>query len=190
MSRCLVESAGDRSVGFHRGARLRRAALAWSGQEGPDWALRALHTGIARATRIWGMISHVLDAGLELDAVLDLDRWLADRDDAALMMAIAGNTKPSMLQELERTRATERRGQRRRRPACERTLDRHSIQRPSGRARARDGGRRAILCARGAHGAPRVRWPMTTAADPVDAVSAVALLAGQPATRSAGASRP
>ena len=90
------------------GPGLRCAALAWSGQEGPDWALRALHTGIARATRIWGMISHVLDAGLELDAVLDLDRWLADRDDAALMMAIAGNTKPSMLQELERTRATER----------------------------------------------------------------------------------
>jgi 2-dehydropantoate 2-reductase len=48
--------------------------------------------------------------GLTLEAVLDVEpRELVDRDDAALarMMAIAGNTKPSMLQDLEQGRATE-----------------------------------------------------------------------------------
>ena len=47
---------------------------------------------------------------LVLDRVLDVEpRELVDRDDAALarMMAIAGNTKPSMLQDLEQGRATE-----------------------------------------------------------------------------------
>ena len=46
----------------------------------------------------------------ELDEVLDVQpHELVDRDDAALarMMAIAGNTKPSMLQDLEQGRATE-----------------------------------------------------------------------------------
>ena len=45
-----------------------------------------------------------------LDRVLDVEpRELIDRDDAALarMMAIAGNTKPSMLQDLEQGRPTE-----------------------------------------------------------------------------------
>ena len=45
-----------------------------------------------------------------LDRVLDVEpRELIDRDDTALarMMAIAGNTKPSMLQDLEQGRATE-----------------------------------------------------------------------------------
>jgi 2-dehydropantoate 2-reductase len=48
--------------------------------------------------------------GLALDAVLGVEpRELVERDDAALarMMAIAGNTKPSMLQDLEQGRATE-----------------------------------------------------------------------------------
>jgi len=48
--------------------------------------------------------------GLTLEAVYDVDpRALVDRDDAALaqIMAIAGNTKPSMLQDLEQGRATE-----------------------------------------------------------------------------------
>jgi 2-dehydropantoate 2-reductase len=48
--------------------------------------------------------------GLTLERVLDVEpRELIDRDDAALarMMAIAGNTKPSMLQDLEQGRATE-----------------------------------------------------------------------------------
>ena len=47
---------------------------------------------------------------MELDEVLDVQpHELVDRDDAALdrMMAIAGNTKPSMLQDLEQGRATE-----------------------------------------------------------------------------------
>ncbi|MEN3279996.1 MAG: 2-dehydropantoate 2-reductase [Solirubrobacteraceae bacterium] len=47
---------------------------------------------------------------LVLERVLDVEpRELVDRDDAALarMMAIAGNTKPSMLQDLEQRRATE-----------------------------------------------------------------------------------
>jgi 2-dehydropantoate 2-reductase len=47
---------------------------------------------------------------LVLERVLDVEpRELVDRDDAALarMMAIAGNTKPSMLQDLEQGRATE-----------------------------------------------------------------------------------
>jgi 2-dehydropantoate 2-reductase len=47
---------------------------------------------------------------LILERVLDVEpRELVDRDDAALarMMAIAGNTKPSMLQDLEQGRATE-----------------------------------------------------------------------------------
>ena len=45
-----------------------------------------------------------------LDRVLDVEpRELIDRDDKALerMMAIAGNTKPSMLQDLEQGRPTE-----------------------------------------------------------------------------------
>jgi 2-dehydropantoate 2-reductase len=48
--------------------------------------------------------------GLTLDTVLGVEpQELVDRDDAALarMMAIAGNTKPSMLQDLEQGRATE-----------------------------------------------------------------------------------
>jgi 2-dehydropantoate 2-reductase len=48
--------------------------------------------------------------GLVLDTVLGVEpHELVDRDDAALarMMAIAGNTKPSMLQDLEQGRATE-----------------------------------------------------------------------------------
>ena len=47
---------------------------------------------------------------LVLERVLDVEpRELVDRDDAALarMMTIAGNTKPSMLQDLEQGRATE-----------------------------------------------------------------------------------
>jgi len=47
---------------------------------------------------------------LVLERVLDVEpRELVDRDDVALarMMAIAGNTKPSMLQDLEQGRATE-----------------------------------------------------------------------------------
>jgi 2-dehydropantoate 2-reductase len=47
---------------------------------------------------------------ITLDRVLDVEpRELIDRDDEALarMMAIAGNTKPSMLQDLEQGRPTE-----------------------------------------------------------------------------------
>jgi 2-dehydropantoate 2-reductase len=60
---------------------------------------------------IWAEGVAVAEAeGLTLEAVLDVEpSELVDRDDAALarMMAIAGNTKPSMLQDLEQGRATE-----------------------------------------------------------------------------------
>ena len=67
--------------------------------------------GREAAYAIWAEGVAVGDAeGLTLEPVYDVDpRALADRDDAALaqMMAIAGNTKPSMLQDLEQGRATE-----------------------------------------------------------------------------------
>ncbi len=60
---------------------------------------------------IWAEGVAVAEAeGVELDEVLDVQpHELVERDDAALarMMAIAGNTKPSMLQDLEQGRATE-----------------------------------------------------------------------------------
>jgi 2-dehydropantoate 2-reductase len=60
---------------------------------------------------IWAEGVAVAEAeGIELDEVLDVQpHELVDRDDAALdrLMAIAGNTKPSMLQDLEQGRATE-----------------------------------------------------------------------------------
>ena len=60
---------------------------------------------------IWAEGVAVAEAeGIELDEVLDVQpHELVERDDAALdrMMAIAGNTKPSMLQDLEQGRATE-----------------------------------------------------------------------------------
>ena len=60
---------------------------------------------------IWAEGHAVAEAeGIELDEVLDVQpRELVERDDSALdrMMAIAGNTKPSMLQDLEHGRDTE-----------------------------------------------------------------------------------
>jgi 2-dehydropantoate 2-reductase len=60
---------------------------------------------------IWAEGVAVAEAeGIELDEVLDVQpHELVERDDAALdrLMAIAGNTKPSMLQDLEQGRATE-----------------------------------------------------------------------------------
>jgi 2-dehydropantoate 2-reductase len=60
---------------------------------------------------IWAEGVAVAEAeGVELDEVLDVQpHELVERDDAALdrLMAIAGNTKPSMLQDLEQGRATE-----------------------------------------------------------------------------------
>jgi 2-dehydropantoate 2-reductase len=67
--------------------------------------------GRAALYAIWAEGFAVAEAErVELDEVLDVEpRELADRDDEALarMMAIAGNTKPSMLQDLEQGRATE-----------------------------------------------------------------------------------
>jgi 2-dehydropantoate 2-reductase len=67
--------------------------------------------GRTAAYAIWAEGAAVAAAeGLALDPVFDVEpRKLVDRDDAALarMMAIAGNTKPSMLQDLEQGRATE-----------------------------------------------------------------------------------
>jgi 2-dehydropantoate 2-reductase len=67
--------------------------------------------GRAAAYAIWAEGVAVGAAeGLALEAVLGVEpRELVERDDAALarMMAIAGNTKPSMLQDLEQGRATE-----------------------------------------------------------------------------------
>jgi len=60
---------------------------------------------------IWAEGVAVAEAeGIELDKVLDVQpHELVERDDAALdrLMAIAGNTRPSMLQDLEQGRATE-----------------------------------------------------------------------------------
>jgi 2-dehydropantoate 2-reductase len=67
--------------------------------------------GSEAAYAIWAEGVAVGEAeGLALEAVLGVEpRELVERDDGALarMMAIAGNTKPSMLQDLERGRATE-----------------------------------------------------------------------------------
>jgi 2-dehydropantoate 2-reductase len=67
--------------------------------------------GRAALYAIWAEGYAVAGAeGVDLDEVLDVEpHELVDRDDAALarMMAIAGNTKPSMLQDLEQGRATE-----------------------------------------------------------------------------------
>ncbi len=67
--------------------------------------------GRAAAYAVWAEGVAVGEAeGLELEAVLGVEpHELVARDDAALarMMAIAGNTKPSMLQDLEQGRATE-----------------------------------------------------------------------------------
>jgi 2-dehydropantoate 2-reductase len=67
--------------------------------------------GRAAAYAIWTEGFAIGEAqGLALEAVYGIEpRELVDRDDAALarMMEIAGNTKPSMLQDLEQGRATE-----------------------------------------------------------------------------------
>ncbi len=67
--------------------------------------------GRTAAYAIWAEGVAVAEAeGMALEGVLDVEpRELVERDDAALarMMAIAGNTKPSMLQDLEQGRATE-----------------------------------------------------------------------------------
>jgi 2-dehydropantoate 2-reductase len=67
--------------------------------------------GRAAVYAIWAEGVAVGEAeGLTLDTVLGVEpRELVERDDAALarMMAIAGNTKPSMLQDLEQGRVTE-----------------------------------------------------------------------------------
>jgi 2-dehydropantoate 2-reductase len=67
--------------------------------------------GRAAIYAIWAEGAAVAEAeGIELDEVLDVQpHELVERDDAALdrLMAIAGNTKPSMLQDLEQGRETE-----------------------------------------------------------------------------------
>ena len=63
------------------------------------------------AYAIWAEGAAIGEAeGLALETVFDVEpQALVDRDDAALarMMEVAGNTKPSMLQDLEQGRATE-----------------------------------------------------------------------------------
>ena len=96
----LVQAAGQ--LGLHRplghlGPALRR------GRAAPRRARRRLAIWAEGYTVAWA-------EEVTLDRVLDVEpRELIDRDDAALarMMAIAGNTKPSMLQDLEQGRATE-----------------------------------------------------------------------------------
>ncbi len=67
--------------------------------------------GRVAAYAIWAEGAAIGEAqGLALDQVFDVEpQALVDRDDAALarMMEVAGNTKPSMLQDLEQGRATE-----------------------------------------------------------------------------------
>ncbi|MGZ8634719.1 MAG: ketopantoate reductase family protein [Solirubrobacteraceae bacterium] len=95
-SKLLVNSA---FTGLSAVSGLRYGAVA----DHPD--------GRAAAYAIWAEGFAVAWAeGVTLDSVLDVQpRELVDRDDAALqrMMAIAGNTKPSMLQDLEQGRLTE-----------------------------------------------------------------------------------
>ena len=95
-SKLLVNSA---FTGLSAVSGLRYGAVA----EHPD--------GREAAYAIWAEGFAVAWAeGVTLDTVLDVEpRELVDRDDAALarMMAIAGNTKPSMLQDLEQGRLTE-----------------------------------------------------------------------------------
>ena len=105
--------------------------------------------GRVAAYEIWAEgVAVGIAEDLALERVLDVEpRELVDRDDEALarMMAIAGNTRPSMLQDLEQGRATEvdvvnggvaQRGRRAR--------DRDAVQRPRRGARALDGARRAL----------------------------------------------
>jgi 2-dehydropantoate 2-reductase len=95
-SKLLVNSA---LTGLSAVSGLRYGAVA----EHPD--------GRTAVYAIWAEGVAVGEAeGLALDTVLGVEpRELVDRDDAALarMMTIAGNTKPSMLQDLEHGRATE-----------------------------------------------------------------------------------
>ncbi len=97
LARCL-EAVGD--------VRLTRNV------RGQIWSKLLVNTAFTGLSAVSGLrYGAVAEAErVELDEVLDVEpRELADRDDAALarMMAIAGNTKPSMLQDLEQGRATE-----------------------------------------------------------------------------------
>jgi 2-dehydropantoate 2-reductase len=95
-SKLLVNSA---FTGLSAVSGLRYGGVA----EHPDGRIAIYET--------WAEGVRVAEAeGLTLEAVLAVEpRELVDRDDAALarMMVIAGNTKPSMLQDLEQGRATE-----------------------------------------------------------------------------------
>ena len=95
-SKLLVNSS---CTGLSAVSGLRYGAVA----EHPD-GRRAIYA-------IWAEGYAVAEAeGIELDEVLDVQpHELVERDDAALdrLMAIAGNTKPSMLQDLEQGRDTE-----------------------------------------------------------------------------------
>ena len=97
----LVEAA--RQLLLHRAVRDLRPALR---RRSPS-----TRTGAAPPTRSGPRASLVAEAeGLELERCsTSQPHALVERDDAALarMMAIAGNTKPSMLQDLEQGRATE-----------------------------------------------------------------------------------
>ena len=83
-----------------------------SAVSGLRWGEVAEHPdGRAAAYATWAEGFAVAEAeGMRLEPVYDVDpRALADGDDAALaqMMEVAGNTKPSMLQDLEQGRVTE-----------------------------------------------------------------------------------
>ena len=142
----LVQAAGQ--LGLHRAVGGLGPALRRRSPQHPD--------GRAAVYAIWaeGFAVAWAEERRRSTRVLDVEpRELVDRDDAALtrMMAIAGNTKPSMLQDLEQGRADRgRRGQRRRRAARARAPDRDAVQRPRRRARPRHGARRALPGARGA----------------------------------------
>jgi 2-dehydropantoate 2-reductase len=117
LARCLEPVAEVRLTGNLRGQiwsklLVNSAFTGLSAVSGLRYGGVADHPdGRAAVYAIWAEGVAVGDAeGLTLDTVLDVEpRELVDRDDAALarMMAIAGNTKPSMLQDLEQGRATE-----------------------------------------------------------------------------------
>ncbi len=117
LARCL-ESVGDVRVTRNLRGQIWSKLLVNSTFTGLSAVSGLRYGGVAEhpdgriaAYAIWAEGAAIGEAqGLALDQVFDVEpQALVDRDDAALarMMEVAGNTKPSMLQDLEQGRATE-----------------------------------------------------------------------------------
>ena len=117
LARCLEAVGPVRLTGNIRGQiwsklLVNSSCTGLSAVSGLRYGAVAEHEDGRRAIyAIWAEGYAVAEAeGIELDEVLDVQpHELVERDDAALdrLMAIAGNTKPSMLQDLEQGRDTE-----------------------------------------------------------------------------------